>query len=208
MDIVGNIWRLRKEAREWRYKEINGDENHPYFLISIYQWMILFFSIGLVLYLEKGISQEFAGYTISALSLFVGIFFTFLITLYDKFKSIDFENEYNPNINVLNSAVGKQKVRFFKKVSNLTLYSALIALICICLLALTLLKESLEQRIDFLNVFCVEGLKVWYIIKVIVIFIYRVVLFYYLLDFLLLSLYIISAFYNFLKGEYDEVKIK
>src|SRR5690606_1833430 len=113
-----------------------------------------------------------------------------------------------PKINVLDSAVGKQKIRFFKKVSNLTLYSALIALICICLLGLTLLKESLVQRIEFLNVLCEEGLKTWRIIKIILIFIYRLLLFNFLFDFLLISLYIISAFYNFLKGEYDEVQIK
>jgi len=39
-------------------------------------------------YPSCGFPKDFSGYVISGLSIFVGLFFTFLLTLYSKFKEM------------------------------------------------------------------------------------------------------------------------
>ena len=99
-----DIVELLNEAWSYQYKEIGEKEevnkrNKPYLFFTNYQLVIIIICVVLTLIKTDGFGNEFSGYIISSLSLFVGLFFTFIIVLYDKFKSIDF-NKHKKDVNL------------------------------------------------------------------------------------------------------------
>lgn len=206
-----DIVELLNEAWSYQYKEIGekeevNKENKPYLFFSNFQFVIIIVCILLIIIKTDGFGNEFSGYIISSLSLFVGLFFTFIIVLYDKFKSIDF-SKHKKDINLKLYHEGVRMKNFFKKITILTLYAILLSLICIVLLCASLLFPDLSNNLSYKRL---TFDKFLYIENLILIFktFYRLITYYFILDFLLITVYIISAFYDFLIGEYDRVKLR
>lgn len=212
MNFRKNLYDLISDAHLYQYSEIAQlkaeiKKKKPIFYFTLSQWAIILLSIIITLIKKNGFSENFAGYIISGLSLFVGIFFTFLITLYDKFKSIDF-NQFQKSVNEDKYQIGLKIKNFFKMVSVLSLYSVLISIVSILLLSATLIFSQINIEINivqFINT--IEQKTFYFIFKTSLILLYRIAVLYFLFDFVLITLYIISSFYDFIISEINKVKL-
>jgi hypothetical protein len=207
-----NLFDLIKDAHLWEYKDIGDTEEEtkkkkPKLFFTKIQCFFVLVSIVSIFFTAKGFSADFAGYIISGLSLFVGVLFSFILTLFDKFKNIDF-SEYKKEKNEEKYIIGVKLKRFFKKTTILTLYSAILSIICIILLAITLIVPKLNIEISYC--FLIENIKnipLYTLIKIFSITLYRCCLVYFLLDFILITVYIISSFYDYIISEINKIKL-
>lgn len=155
--IFKNLTDLIKQANRYRYADIADNEKQikekkPKMLFTTIQWIIIFSSVLLNILLNissnNGFSSEFCGYSISGLSLFVGIFFTFIIALYEKFIDRDFSKYYYSN-NKENYKFGIRLINYYKKTTVLSLYLILLSIVCIILLsAILLFSSTLNQNLE------------------------------------------------------------
>lgn len=209
-----NIIDLIKDAHEYQYADIadtkeQKEAKKPKVFFTKIQWIILVSSVAVNIILYNGYNKDFCGYVISGLSLFVGIFFTFIIALYDKFNNIDFP-QFHISVSEDKCKIGIRLKNYFKKTTVLSLYLIILSIICILLLSCTLLFDSFfNQDLNILEILKnIQEKSIWYFVKVLGIFIYRSVVFYFLIDFVLLSVYLTSSIYDFIISEYDKVKLK
>jgi hypothetical protein len=119
MNFKTNLLDLIKDAYLWEYADISDikediSNKKPKLFFTKIQWFFILISIATCYFIPKGFDNDFAGYIISGLSLFIGILFTFVMTLYDKFKSIDF-SLYKKEINEEKNKQGIRLKNFFKK---------------------------------------------------------------------------------------------
>ena len=208
MKFRENILELILYGHKYQYFKINESEidnqkNKPKLFFSKYQYFILLLCLSIVLLNKNTFSDNLSGYIISALSLFIGLFFAFIFTLFDKYKS-KYTPEFIAQSTEEDNVINKKNINFYKKVSYLTLYAILIAIITIILFSLNLIFEfkypklGLIELIDTFN--CLSDYNFHW--KFILISIYQLVSFYFLFDFLLLTLYILGSVFEYLKGEY------
>lgn len=208
MKLRKNILELISFGHKYQYFIINESEednkkNKPFLFFSKYQFVILLISLFIVLFNRSKFSEDLSGYIISALSLFIGLFFAFIFTLFDKYKS-----KYTPEfINKCTDeqlTINKININFYKKVSYLTLYAILIAILTIILFSFNLIFDFKYPKLELLDIVntynCLYEYN--YHWKLIGISIYQFISFYFLFDFLLLTLYILGAVFEYLKGEY------
>jgi hypothetical protein len=210
MNVKYYIVYLIKQGHIWQHTDINGITKTPKLVLSGLQWLILLFSISLLYILPKGFNKEFVGYIITALSLFVGLFLTLILSFYQKFQGFDFSNTQELPLN--EKIVLKQTRNYFIQFTSLTSYSILISLFCICLLSLNLLFESLN--IDILQYQFIKGLKdlnintVFRGLGISVICIYRLIVIYFIFDFFYLTTYALGSIFKFLMVEYQKKKVE
>lgn len=210
MNFRENLIDLIKKSHEYEYKEIaasreRNTELKPKFFFTKIQWVILFFSLIISVAIKGSIPSEFSGYIISGLALFVGVLFTFLITIYDKFNSIDFK-QYHYNTSKEQYPIGTRLINYFKKITVLSLYATVISVFCILLLSINLLFS-----LDIVNVVMAKSISeidLFFTFKVAIVLLYKWMMFYFLLDFILIVVYIISSFYDFMISEYNSVRLR
>ncbi len=211
MNIRQNLCDLIKEAFFYQYAGIADtkeklEKKKPRLFFSKIQWLFILFSIGLNLFFTNGFSEDFTGYIISGLSLFVGLFFTFVIMIFDKFQCIDF-SKYHYSFNKDNYPIGVRLKNYFKKVTVLSLYVIIISILLIILLSLTLLfTDWLSLSTNLINFF--SDIKQGEVFHKIIVLVYRIIVFYFLFDFILITLYLVSSIYDFIISEYNKVKLK
>lgn len=213
MNFKENLKDLIKDAHEFQYKEIGktieeNKKNRPTLYFTKIQWAFIFLSLVIAFFAKKGFSDAFSGYIIPGLSLFVGMFFTFLITLYDKFRSIDF-SQYHFDVSQEKYPEGVRLKNYFKKITVLSLYATIISILCICLLSINLLTGYVSLDTEKLEIVKkLTDINWGLTFQAGVGFIYKFTTLYFLLDFLLIAVYIISSFYDFMMSEYNQVKLK
>lgn len=200
---------LVSDGHKWQNIDINGVESKPKYYYSGLQYLFIVLAIGSVFLLKNGFNKDFIGYIIASLSIFVGLFLTLILTVFDKFQKIDFDK---PNLSEKQKVFLIQRKNFFKQFTALTSYSILLSITCIFLLSLSLLTDLLNRdvfefglvdsvkNIDFKRVLL--GGYVWLII------IYRILIVYFFLDFLLMVLYGLTSIYNYIALEFDKKKIQ
>ena len=159
-----------------------------------------------------GFGKDFAGYVVSALSLFAGLFFSFILMLIDKFQKIDF-SPYKKDVNAQLMPIGVRLKNYYKKATTLSFYIIVLALLCILLLSASLLSipfHEICQLVEkIISASYIDVWKtIWEISSFIVKSIYRGVSIYFLLDFLWITLYLLSSFFDYVGSEYDEVKLQ
>lgn len=207
-----NLVDLLKDAHKWEYTEINdnkekSNEKRPKMFFTRFQWLLVLMSICCTVLCPNGISPVFAGYIISGMSLFVGIMFTLVVTLFDKFKETDFE-KYKKAINTDLYPIGVRLKNFFKKHIILTLYTAIIAIACILMLALILMSDKMNTQINVFNAIqYYTNNGVIFCIKAVLLLAYRVVLFYLLLNFIYITTQMITSFYDYMISEIDKIHL-
>jgi hypothetical protein len=211
MNFKFNLCDLIKDAHLWQYADISDtkedvEKKKPILFFTKMQWFFILVSIGSIFFTSKGFSDSFAGYIISGLSLFVGVLFSFTLTLFDKFKSIDF-SEYKKEISEEKNINGIKLKNFFKKITVLTLYSAILSTACIILLAIVLIIPEINIEISYCSLFGNIKIHFCTLMKVFFITLYRCCLVYFLLDFVLITVYIISSFYDYIISEINKVKL-
>lgn len=212
MNFKVNLFHLIKAAHLWEYADISDikediKKKKPILFFTKIQWFFILVSIVSIFFTAKGFSDNFAGYIISGLSLFVGVLFSFVLTLFDKFKSIDF-SEYKKEISEDKNRNGIKLKNFFKKITVLTLYSAILSIVCIVLLAIILVMPKINIEISYC--YLIENIKnahCYILIKIFCITLYRCCLIYFLLDFILITVYIIASFYDYIISEINKIKL-
>ncbi|GEM_PF-509883 len=204
MKIKTFISFLIREGHYWQYTDILGKGKKPKFFFNIAQWNIIVVSFLFVFSLPKGLNNEFIDYAITAFSIFVGLFLALILTVYDKFQRIDFTIKYNDieKIDLL-------KVKnFFKQFTAITTYCILISILSIVLLMLMTLYDFFNLDISQYYWTSVSKDSLICFFKLFFLCFIRGVNCYFILDFILLSLYAISSMFRFINKEYDKVKIK
>lgn len=202
------LGRLILDGHKWQNIDINGVESKPKYYYSRLQYLFIVLAIGSVFLLKNGFNKDFIGYMIASLSIFVGLFLTLILTVFDKFQKVNFDK---PNLSEKEKVFLIQRKNFFKQFTALTSYSILLSITCIFLLSLSLLTDSLNRdvfdfelidslrNIDFKNILI--GGYVWLIIF------YRILIVYFFLDFLLMVLYALTSIYNYIALEFDKKKV-
>lgn len=208
-----NLVDLLSDAHRWEYTDINDNSSSskskkPHIFFTRFQWALLVMSILLVIFCPKAFEKDFAGYIISALSLFVGLLFTLVVSLFDKFSNTDF-SKYKVQVNAELYPFGVRLKNFFKKAIVLTLYTAVIAIVCILLLTFTVLSDKVSASIEVVEIAQnVSRFTIVYLLKVLVLVLFRVLLFYMLLNFIYITMKLITSFYDYTISEINKVHLK
>ena len=208
---------LVSDAHLFQYAEVNSttsniEKNKPRYYFTKIQWGILMISVVVSITTVDGFGKDFAGYVVSALSLFAGLFFSFILMLIDKFQKIDF-SPYKKDVNAQLMPIGVRLKNYYKKATTLSFYIIVLALLCILLLSASLLSipfHEICQLVEkIISASYIDVWKtIWEISSFIVKSIYRGVSIYFLLDFLWITLYLLSSFFDYIGSEYDEVKLQ
>ena len=213
MNIKINIKDLISDAYYYQYADISDTKEDivkkkPRLYFTKIQFVFIAISILLLFLLPKGFSSDFAGYVISGLSLFVGLFFTYVLTLLDKINAVDF-SKYHKAVNADKYPIGVRLKNYFKKITVLSHYAILLSIVCILLLSATLLFEQhITMNIDICSLFCT--IRCCYISDIIVntlILFYRLIITYFLLDFLLITIYLVASSYDYIFSELNKIKL-
>jgi hypothetical protein len=208
---------LVSDAHLFQYAEVNSttsniEKNKPRYYFTKIQWGILMISVVVSITTVDGFGKDFAGYVVSALSLFAGLFFSFILMLIDKFQKIDF-SPYKKDVNAQLMPIGVRLKNYYKKATTLSFYIIVLALLCILLLSASLLSipfHEICQLVEkIISASYIDVWKtIWEISSFIVKSIYRGVSIYFLLDFLWITLYLLSSFFDYVGSEYDKVKLQ
>ncbi len=213
MKIRDNLQSLVCAAYRYQYRDISDSEEtiekkKPKFFFSRMQFLFIIISVIVSSFLKNGLSEHFLGYIISGLSLFIGLFFSFILMIFNKFNEIDFTKYMN---NTDRCAIGVRLKNYFKKITTLSLYIIVLSSICIILMALTLLFRDVRDMwfstiIQDVFKLCISTnylSKIYFLFPII----YRSTILYFLMDIVLISIYLVSAFYDFMMSEYNKVKL-
>lgn len=212
MNFDRNLIDLIKEAHKWEYTDINDTHasslsKKPKFYFTGFQWFIIFISGCIVIVCPKGIDVDFAGHVLAAMSLLVGILFSLVIFLFDKFLNIDFK-PYRKSVNQHLYKYGVRLKNYFKKTIILTLYTAIIAIVCIVLLSAVILCDQLSHSVNYITFICnIRMFVLFDICKVFLLFMYRIILFYFLLNFLYITKTLITSFFDYMISEITDVNL-
>lgn len=208
---------LVSDAHLFQYAEVNSttsniEKNKPRYYFTKIQWGILMISVVVSITTVDGFGKDFAGYVVSALSLSAGLFFSFILMLIDKFQKIDF-SPYKKDVNAQLMPIGVRLKNYYKKATTLSFYIIVLALLCILLLSASLLSipfHEICQLVEkIISASYIDVWKtIWEISSFIVKSIYRGVSIYFLLDFLWITLYLLSSFFDYVGSEYDKVKLQ
>ena len=208
---------LVSDAHLFQYAEVNSttpniEKNKPRYYFTKIQWGILMISVVVSITTVDGFGKDFAGYVVSALSLFAGLFFSFILMLIDKFQKIDF-SPYKKDVNAQLMPIGVRLKNYYKKATTLSFYIIVLALLCILLLSASLLSIPFHEICQLVEkIISTSYIDVWKTIWEISSFIvkstYRGVSIYFLLDFLWITLYLLSSFFDYVGSEYDKVKLQ
>ena len=217
MSFRESLKSLVSDAHLFQYAEVNSttsniEKNKPRYYFTKIQWGILMISVVVSITTVDGFGKDFAGYVVSALSLFAGLFFSFILMLIDKFQKIDF-SPYKKDVNAQLMPIGVRLKNYYKKATTLSFYIIVLALLCILLLSASLLSipfHEICQLVEkIISASYIDVWKtIWEISSFIVKSIYRGVSIYFLLDFLWITLYLLSSFFDYVGSEYDEVKLQ
>lgn len=200
---------LVSDGHKWQNSDINGKLIKPKFYFSFMQWIAICISIISAFLLSVGFNKDFIGYIIASLSIFIGLFLTLILTVFDRFQKLDFNK---PNLSEKEEMFLIQRKNFFKQFTALTSYSILISLLCIVLLSLSLLGDFFNLNINHYSL--IKDLKIIHLNNILncfwvfAVLIYRTIVIYFLLDFLIIVVFALTSIYNYILLEYDKIKIK
>jgi len=191
---------LVQDGHKWQYTYLNGNVQKPRFYFTKVQWLILFITVCGTPFLRNGFNKDFVSYTLAALSIFVGLFLSLILTAFDKFKQL----ELPPRPTIDDKRYIKTRKNFFKQFTALTAYAIVISLLCIVMLGVITLTET-KFSDSGLNYSFVQPTKesVWLACKVGFKTIYNMVIAYFLLDFIVLVLYAVSSIHSYMRVEFD-----
>lgn len=172
------------------------------------QTISMLISLASIFILNKGFSENFAGFTISFLGIFVGLFSSIVITMYDKRHSII--GDYNSK--TIDQQTQTIRIKnYLVQFTGLTAYSILIAIVLIILLSFVLLHDVTKVNLynyTFVNLKEIDWKSIGYFIKNAIVITYRYYTTYLLLNFFFITLFSTTSFFSFLSSEYKEIKLK
>jgi hypothetical protein len=195
------------EAKRLRNKDITGKElTHKKFTHTTL--LSISFSVASIFILKEGFSDNFAGYTIAFLGIFIGLFTTILISIEAKRDSMF--KDFNSLTSVEQGRLLKVK-NHFTQFSAIVSYSIIIALFVAFLLLITLAIKQTHQNIFNYHF---ASYNQWNFSAIVRFFwatgliIYRAVVVYFLSSFFFNTLYSLSSYFSLLISENRRFKLK
>lgn len=191
---------LVQDGHRWQYTYLNGKAKKPKFFFTRVQWVILLVAVGGTPFLSNGFNKDFISYSLAALSIFVGLFLTLILTAFDKFKQL----ELPPHPTTNDKRHYKTRRNFFKQFTALTAYAIVISLLCILMLGVVALTETkFTDSVLKWSFVTPTKANVWLGLKIAFKTGYNCVITYFLLDFLVLVLYAVSSIHSYMRVEFD-----
>jgi len=200
---------LIRQGHYWQYAEVDTkeDKSNVKFIFSPIKWTFIIISaIVSICFLTKGLTEHFVGCIISGLALYVGFFISFIIFVFEKFYNTDFDKTNKKETDIAGLIIQKN---FIKQFTSLASYSVLVSLVCIILLAIGLIYQPMSTELnlaiywDIIRVGgCIE------IFKCSLLLIYRIAIVYFLLDLILLTLYVITSMHSYMLSIYKKTTLK
>lgn len=195
---------LIKGGQEWQFISINGKETKPRFYFSDIQWVLIIISALSLVKLQGGLSREMIGYIISAFAISVSLFMSLLISIFDKFENTDLSKNGKTEEEVTRLV---QKKNFFKRFISITSYLVVLSIFIILLCSLNYIF-NLTSNINYHQItFEIQKIDIGLTFKSLALTIYRVILNYFLLNYLLMTLFVTSSAYEYYISEIDKRKI-
>ena len=132
--------------------------------------------------------------------------------VFDKFCNIEYSKFYYDE----DKMYAVRVKNFFKQFTTHTLYSILLAIICVVLLGM-----SMFNHMDIQKEFATYGLSKYFVVGdlletillslkivwVIFVFLWRACIVYFLLDFVYITIYAITSMHDYMKSEYNNKNI-
>lgn len=202
------IVKIVTEGNRLQKHNINGKSltNKSFTTMQVVSLIIASVSLKL---LPTGFSDNFAGYIISFLGIFIGLFTSIIISMMDKSKSM-FE-KYDDK-NALEKTQTRQLRNYLVQFTGLTSYSIFLAIILIILLSLVLLHNGFKSDIwnnDFVkHKEEINLTSVFLFFKRMILIVHRFFIVYYLLNFFIITIFSITSYFSFLLTEYNKLKPK
>jgi len=195
---------LIKGGQRWQFININGKESKPRFYFSDVQWALIAISILALFRLEKGLSKEMIGYVISAFAISVSLFMSLLVSIFDKFENTDLSIKGKTEEDLARLV---QKKNFFKRFISITSYLVVLSIFIIILCSLNYIF-NLTNEISY-HQFASNFQKIDLLLtmKNSLTIGYRIVLNYFLMNYLLMTLFVASSAYEYYISEIDKRKI-
>lgn len=191
-------------GQDWQNISLNGQKQTPKFYFSNVQWLILVISVLSLLRLKSGLSLNLIGYIMSGFSISVSLFISLLISIFDKFESTELNLiQHSEELTIRL----KQKKRFFKKFISITSYLVVNSILIILLCSLSYVFD-LSSNLNFHNL-SFKYIEIDFVSTFfnLLICIYRVSLIYFLLNYLILTLFITSSAFEYYISEIDRQKL-
>jgi hypothetical protein len=205
LEFKSFVAKILREGRRLQKVDITGQRT------TTRRWShteLISFSISVILcvLLPTGINANFAEYAIAFLGIFVGLFTSIIISLYDKSQHLytDFDKKTKLDRTRI-SLLRNYLVRF----TGLTAYSIILALIAVILLLGILLFP--DQRINIWTYRIVTSWQainfqtVWNFVHVAITVVFRLVVFCFLLNFFSVTLFSLSSYFSYLLSEYKSL---
>lgn len=196
---------LLKGGKEWQFIDINGKEEKPKFFFSDVQWVILLLCILVNFKLLSGLSKDMIGYIMSAFSISVSLFMSLLVSIFDKFENTELSTKNKTEDEIIRLV---QKKNFFKRFISITSYLVVLSIVIILLCSVNYIF-SINDKIDYKDLTInIENIDVGLTLRNLFLLIYRTLLNFLLLYYLLLTLFVTSSAYEYYISEIDRRKIK
>jgi hypothetical protein len=171
------------------------------------QYLSAFIAVVALYLLPTGFDNNFAGYTISFLGIFIGLFTGIVVSLYDKREKL---------LEGLKDAELTEKGRRVKiknymvQFTGLTAYAIVLGLIIALLLSLSLLTKKAQINIieySFAKFSQIGWPQIKNFIKVLMLAVHRFVTLYFLFNFFSVTIYAISSYFSFISSDYKRMQI-
>lgn len=194
--------KLIKEAHFWQYTNITGNGNKPKLWFSSLQFGFIAVSISISYWSGEFMGKDFIGYIIAALSVFIGLFLSMNLSIYDKFQIIDFKRAQVSEIERIKLIKTKN---YFKQFTTLTTYAVVISLMIIFLFSPFFFTNFFNYDVLATSI----DIRKWDMVytKLLVIITYRSIILYFMLDLIYIIMLAVTSNYAFLYGEYEGVNI-
>ncbi|MFC1223013.1 hypothetical protein ACFE6N_04340 [Pedobacter sp. BG31] len=209
LNIKHYILVLYNEGTKWEFEKIlNSGTPLPKKTINEYSWKkraaFLLPTAVLTWLLKYGIDDRFIGYAIAAFSIFIGLFASLIITVYDRFLVMPkLTGNETDQIKLEHLKVSN----FIRQFTFVTGKNLLIATVIILVMSMLFVFPSnmktniFEYRfVQTISKASFEEYKCFF--KLGLIFILRILVIYLIIDFFVLLLYSLGALFSFLKREY------
>jgi hypothetical protein len=199
------LGKVVSEGNRLQKRDINGNVLTKNWLTQTQIISIVLAGIS-VFILHTGFTDNFSGYTISFLGIFVGLFTSIIISMYDKSKNL--MDRYNEK-DEIDKAKTKQIRNYLVQFTGLTSYSILLALFCIVLLLISLshnaLKNDLRSFVFVHRYTEISLTNIKLLLEAVILIIYRFSVVYMLSNFFIITTFSITSYFTFLLSEYKKL---
>ncbi len=193
------IIHLIDNGHKWQYQNLNGSGAPPTFWFSPLQIVAFLIAITFLFVQPDGLLHEnIIDYVLSSLSILTGIYLSLVVFIYDRYKALRF--------NEMNDTKMIRTWNFYSQLYSLTSYSILIAILVIVILISALLfgEKTNLFNYEFTSHITIASFALF--LKMSLIVLIRVSFIYFLFDFFILCLYIVSGIFQFVSSDMNEAK--